>query len=358
MGNEKMAMMITPKLAKATCALLFLAVTVIDCAPFDSSNLAQELSEMIPAVAEAVKPLKTMLQDEQSEVNEMADVKQTIDGFPAKQMKAETASQEQELLVTASQRIELDTIKATRNEELQQAEAMKTLGKVNGWIDSYEARVNPVDSEASNEEPGVNNKQHLLGEGNGDTRDTPMGAIQHALEELREVSATLTADTSSMNTKAKIDAMHNEAADLEMQSSTATADAGQAVMQHDPNGPGPPMLGEAGAGSDLQGAVNQQTEEIDARRRQTDLDNDKQMHPSASEDKQMMAMEIDAQGDPMGMDPQMQMDAKGTAAEGNIAEVMQKEQHEVTDLYKAEAAIEESERNNEGEVQSLIKKLS
>lgn len=376
-------------MAKMILALILFAAAVMECAPVENAMVgATELNEMvIPAIGAAVMPLQTVLDDERAEVAEMADIKKTIDGFPDKQMAAQTTSQEQDLLQAASQRIELDTDKAMKNEDLQQEAALKSLTQVNALIHGFK-------------DHGVQAKKTSakLGEGMG---ESPMGEVQHALQELEEVSAELTSDTSTMTTKAKIEGMRKEAEELVSESSSVRSSSAPdesqvarypdvdgypgvpkenqeeagltpdgfdplqmaSTMQHDPNGPGPPVLGEAGAGSDMQQAAQEIQEEAD--------------HPPDGESQMARFPDgypVDSEGDPTDMahlakenpEEAAQMAGYPTGNQGGDTDMehqatvalMEKEQIQVGELYKAEADVEKSEGNNEDEVQKLMKQLS
>jgi hypothetical protein len=319
---------------------------------------------VIPAIEAARAPLQKMGDVESAEVAEMKDIQQTIDAFPTRQVNALSAEEEQSMVHEAAEQIELDTKKAAENEDRQQKSAKKSLEMVNNLIDGFHSR-------------GVTDNREL-GEGNGHS-----GQIHHALKELEEVSAALTADTATMNTKSKVERMHEEAANIDNEALSAAHLPGspeamamgmppspEAMAMGTPDMPegAPPMTATSAPGMmpprKLGGAIGDLKDKVDQLKQAPPMNPMANapmdpMDPMAMANAPMDPAMANAPMDPM--DPMAAgppgMPVEPTSAAAGPA-LIATEQKQFSKLYQQEGQVEAAEANDESEVSKLINKLS
>jgi len=215
--------------------LVALVVAFAEAASLQRSMDPMEISEMvIPAIQSAQEPLKDMIQAEEAEKAEMHDISVAEEHFG-------TSNPDQSQVAQEAQQIQLDTVKAIKNEDIQQQDALKTLQQVDGVVNAVLSK----------------KKKAQLGES-----DQTTDPIDNAVAKLQSVAAELRRDTATSNTKTEIENMQGEAQEVEDMAMSGGKGNMMADPMMDPMDPtmgpgGPPMpeLGESGAIGDLQQEV-------------------------------------------------------------------------------------------------------
>jgi len=178
----------------------------------------QEVTQNIEGANAAIADMKSI---ENEELGEMDTVQKAIEGLP------NSASGDQEKLQGAVQAaavvVEKQTKKATANEETQQADAQTALAKVKRAITELNTQKKAKMS---------------LGES-----QTPNDLKEKAMGSLEQVKAILAQGTKTSNTQHKLEAMTQEAQNLQKESGAAPTAEEQ--KEEEPEG----RLGEAGAPS-------------------------------------------------------------------------------------------------------------
>jgi len=336
MGDKMRALVFCIAIAVAWAAPLEPTATQLDDQVAANARFAQTAVKAIRSVQSDLENMKTT---EQAEVGEMSQIGNDVKKVPDHQ-PGQFAAEEQ-VVVNEAAKIEKRAAAAVKNEDTQQKLALDALSRANTLISSFntagvskkKAKKKDLGSAGAPGKKTFGVQETRLGEtGTPEQVKQQYAAAKQALSKLKEVSATLTQDTKTSNTKALIEQMKSEASSLEEEASA------------------PPTLGE-----------NHQS----ALERTLDADEAKLKNDAASANFKSALATVNAasqavlaKSEPPAAPAAPAAAAPAAPAANEHSQVLRQETKQLTELLQQEKQVTKNEKADEREVQSLWDKLN